>query len=291
MKKSKTNECKWFIVLFFILIGLTLLFPVKQTEAANVSGAAGSIKRLSAPAVPKMAVSEKKWYEIARTLVHAGGGISKTTYTNSKEALKYSLKRGKRLIELDFMFTSDGELVCKHDWRDTKNKKQTLNQFLKTKAKGKFTSITAEEAILMLSSYSNAYLIVDSKEKNIETVYGALKQLCIKNDKESFLDRIVVQLYYQSDYAKVKKVHSFKNWSYTVYKKKPKSTKDYKNLSAFCKKYKIQAVTLPYKYVTKSRVKIFTKNKITCLAYTVNSKTTYKKLRKMGVRAIFSDYL
>lgn len=291
MKKNKTNECRWFIVLFFILIGLGLSFPAKQVKAANVAAGTGSVRRLSVTAAPKMAASNKKWCEMARTIAHAGGGISKTTYTDSKEALKYSLKRGKRLIELDFMFTTDGVLVCKHDWKDNKNKKQSLEQFIKKKTKGGFTPQTAEEAILTLSSYSNAYLIVDSKEKNIEKVYAKLKELCINNGKNSFLDRIVVQLYYQSDYAKVKKVHSFKNWSYTVYKKKPKSTKDYKNLSAFCKKYKIQAVTLPYKYATKSRVKIFTKNKITCLAYTVNSKTTYKKLRKMGVQAIFSDYL
>lgn len=291
MKKNKTNDCKWFIVLFFVLIGLGLSFPVKQAKAAHVAVGTDSIRKLSVTVAPKMTVSNKKWYETARTIAHAGGGLSKTTYTNSKEALRYSLKRGKRLIELDFMFTKDGVLVCKHDWRDNKNKKQSFEQFRKKKTKGGFTPQTAEEAILTLSSYSNAYLIVDSKEKNIEKVYAKLKELCIKNGKKSFLDRIVVQLYYQSDYAKVKKVHSFKNWSYTVYKKKPKSTKDYKNLSAFCKKYKIQAVTLPYKYVTKNRVKIFTKNKIICLAHTVNAKNTYKKLRKMGVRAIFTDYL
>lgn len=268
--KGKKLGRKWMtVIVFAIAFGMWFGLPAKEARAA----------------------SSKKWYQISRTIMHATGGISGNTYTNSKEALNASLKRGKKLIEMDFRFTTDGVLVCKHDWRDTKNKRQSLEAFQAKQTKGGFTPLTAEEAIKTITACPNAYLVVDCKEKDIVKVYKELKRICMVTGNKGFLNRIVVQIYYKSDYAKVRKVYPFKNWNFTLYKLKPKTTRQYKDISSFCKKNKIQTVTLRYDWVTKSRVDLFKKNKITCLAHTVNSRNTYKKLRKMGITAIFTDHL
>lgn len=50
-------------------------------------------------------------------IAHAGGGLKQGDYSNSKEALDQSVANGFRLFELDFNWTSDGELVIGHDWK------------------------------------------------------------------------------------------------------------------------------------------------------------------------------
>lgn len=267
---TKKLDRKWTAAILFVLaFGMWIWFPAKDARAA----------------------SPKKWYQISRTIMHATGGIEGKRYTNSKEALEATLQRRRKLIEMDLMFTSDGVLVGKHDWKSTKNKRQTFEKFKATKTKGGFTPLTAEEVIKTIAACPNAYLVVDCKEKDIARVYRELKRLCIATGNRSFLNRIVVQIYYKSDYTKVRKVYPFKNWSFTLYQIRPKTIKQYKDIASFCKKKKIQAVTFRYNWVTKTRVNLFRKKKIACLAYTVNSMDTYRKLRKMGITAVFTDYL
>ena len=49
-------------------------------------------------------------------IAHAGGQFNGATYTNSLEALDQNYEAGFRAFEIDLSFTSDGELVCLHDW-------------------------------------------------------------------------------------------------------------------------------------------------------------------------------
>lgn len=67
---------------------------------------------------PKMSISFDK-------IVHAGGELwgvdSEGTFrsffgSNSLEGLENCVANGYNAIELDFNFTSDGHLVCIHDW-------------------------------------------------------------------------------------------------------------------------------------------------------------------------------
>ena len=60
--------------------------------------------------------NESAKFQVLR-IAHAGGGLGKRTYTNSYEALDSNTKNGFKYFELDFTFTSDGRLVCIHDWK------------------------------------------------------------------------------------------------------------------------------------------------------------------------------
>lgn len=51
-------------------------------------------------------------------VAHAGGGLQQGDYSNSREALDQSLANGFKLFELDFIWTSDGELAIGHDWTE-----------------------------------------------------------------------------------------------------------------------------------------------------------------------------
>jgi len=54
-----------------------------------------------------------------QAVAHAGGGVNGKRYSNSIQALDYNYARGFELFELDFSWTSDGHLVCLHDWDKT----------------------------------------------------------------------------------------------------------------------------------------------------------------------------
>lgn len=52
-------------------------------------------------------------------IAHAGGALGQKTYSNSLNALTANYARGFRWFEMDFQWTSDGELVCGDDWGPT----------------------------------------------------------------------------------------------------------------------------------------------------------------------------
>ena len=53
---------------------------------------------------------------VPKYIAHAGGGIGKMSYTNSRDAFDANYRRGHRCFELDLNWTSDGQLVLIHDW-------------------------------------------------------------------------------------------------------------------------------------------------------------------------------
>ena len=58
-----------------------------------------------------------------KRILHAGGEIVGPDgvvhrYTNSREAFQQCLDRGVCFVELDFRFTTDGEMACIHKWHE-----------------------------------------------------------------------------------------------------------------------------------------------------------------------------
>lgn len=56
-----------------------------------------------------------------KLIAHAGDGYREEMYTNSINALNTN-KKNFDLFEIDFVTTSDGELVCLHDWELSSNR-------------------------------------------------------------------------------------------------------------------------------------------------------------------------
>lgn len=66
---------------------------------------------------------QETWFEDYKVISHALGGIDGKDYTNSFEALQYSYEQGQRVVEADFLFTSDDVLVLRHYWKDNLGRK------------------------------------------------------------------------------------------------------------------------------------------------------------------------
>ena len=222
---------------------------------------------------------------------HACGGIDGIAYTNSMEALESSILSGCGAVEIDFRFTSDGTLVCNHDWDDIGLKSQpTLEEFKKYRIDDKYTSMTAEEALTGMAS-TKCFLIIDTKESDTLSVYKEIDRILSQiTDGENLKKRLVPQIYAQEEYDLLKTVYDYKNWIFTTYKLNAKKNSEFKEIAAFCKEKGIKTVTIPKERVTETRIGYFTKKKIRVATHTVNTAEEWDQLTDMGVSLIYTDF-
>ena len=83
-------------------------------------------------------------------IVHGAGGLDGNSYLNSQEGFIYYVQNGYKYIELDFLYTSDGQIVCSHffEHSDELNfySRPTFEQFSSTLLEGKYHGITSKYA-------------------------------------------------------------------------------------------------------------------------------------------------
>lgn len=103
-----------------------------------------------------------------RFIAHAGGKINGYFYTNSKEALDQSYKKGFRMFELDFLKTSDNKFVAAHDWESwAKHAKYTgtipptHSEFLAHPIYDIFTPLDMDSVNLWFQNHPEAILVSD----------------------------------------------------------------------------------------------------------------------------------
>lgn len=234
--------------------------------------------------------SHADWNKVS-IITHACGGIDGNSYTNSAEALDLSINNACEAIEIDFRFTSDGILVCAHDWEDLElESAPTLEEFKDIKIKGSYTTQTAEEVLSKLAS-TDIFLIVDTKEDDDVSVYKEIDRILSSiSGGKSYKKLLVPQVYSEEDFVKVKEVYDYKNWIFTVYKLNLKKDKQFKEIAEFCKENGIGTVTIPKKKVTEERLAYFKDLNLRTATHTVNSKKDWEKFDGMGVDLIYTDF-
>ena len=93
-------------------------------------------------------------------VAHAGGVASQRVYTNSLEAMEASAESGHTLLELDFNWTTDDQLVLIHDWDinvrellDAESGPMSLEAFRATSSRWGLTHLTADDLLAFLGSH------------------------------------------------------------------------------------------------------------------------------------------
>lgn len=244
---------------------------------------------------------EETWFEDYKVISHACGGIDGKDYTNSYEALELSYEKGQRVVEADFLFTSDGALVLRHYWKDDLGQENfdgtapTLEEFKSTPIFGVYTPMTAEDFVAYMSSHEDLYLVTDVKHKMKSTTFEDTMKEFVKIAKQidaSVLERVIVQIYCEDDYKKMEKIYPFASYIFTLYKL-PKQYKDnYGKIAEFCKESGISVVTMPAKWIKeKADIEELTENDIRVYVHTVNEQEEAVKMLGMGVTGIYTDYL
>ena len=219
-------------------------------------------------------------------VAHAGGGYSGLTYTNSIEALESNSDKFE-LFEIDFSFTSDGQLVCIHVWDVSAevvfgkkfDSPPTFDQFVTQRDRGsRFTILTLDTLAAWLTSHPGKRIVTDVKGEN-------LKALRIMLDRyPEIRDSLIPQIYHPNEYSEVKKL-GFKDIILTLYRYG--APMPYVVFRTFF--MDLYAVTIPIEKAYWARY--FKKIGIPTYVHTINSSEGLNIMRRYGATEIYTDWL
>ena len=126
-------------------------------------------------------------------IAHAGGGIGRSIYTNSKGAIQTSIADGIKVIEIDICFTSDGIPVLTHNFEPDNeisfSKIPTVQQFLNTQINEKYTPMTFSMLIEMVKNW-NGYIFIDCKRGALDDFVSYVSSKMNKVDFTKYIIQV-----------------------------------------------------------------------------------------------------
>ena len=234
-----------------------------------------------------------------RYVIHAAGALEgkdargvKREYlgSNSLEGLRQCARAGARIVELDFCFTSDGELVCAHDWYkeyfssvSENGVPLTLAEFSSSRVYGCFTPVTLDKLASFLKEHRELLIITDVKDDNLA---GLSK---IAAEYPELRNRFIAQIYAENEYEPVRKL-GFDRIIYTLYRLGWKEKTDCLSIRRFADKHPLWGITFAAELCevdgyAASMLEIG----VPLYVLTVNEDAD--KYFDMGISGVYTDYL
>lgn len=219
-------------------------------------------------------------------IAHAGGAIYGFKLTNSLEALEECYSNGFELIEMDFEWTSDGEVVAIHDWGPMvkrlfmmEERVLSLEEFKKSKVFMDLTLLEFKEVIEWFEEKGDVFLVTDTKGDN-----RRLLTYIVENHKKS-QDIIIPQVYNFEEYHLAKDM-GFKNIILTLYR----SNYTDEEIVEFAKENELFAITMPIERGYSSLPMKLKEIGVFTYVHTINELYVFEELYENGVSGIYTDY-
>jgi glycerophosphoryl diester phosphodiesterase len=222
-------------------------------------------------------------------IAHAGGGFDGVAYTNSIDALHGSYQGGFRYMEIDFSWTSDGQLVCLHDWDKTFKKvfgyktKQplALAEFKQqVEEHPDFRPCTLTSLAVWLSNKPEVKIITDIKYDNLKGIRLILEQ------HPELKNHLIPQFYQPEEYQVLRDL-GFKDLIWILYQYKGSK----KSVVELSQNMELLAVSMRSRQA-KSRTlqKLLKHHRI--FVYTINKRSQLEKMvEKYRVTGFYTDFL
>ena len=272
---------------------------------AKRSGSAQITVRSYSGASAIIEVNVVKWTDKAPwfMIAHAMGGIDGQSYSNSLEAFEENYAEGYRYFEVDFSYTSDGELVLWHDWAINRINRSVQPGYVPSKAEfssmrifDRYTPLTLEDLFKLMLQYPDIWIVSDTKETSAAVVRRQFAEIVSTADKmgaRSALSRWIVYLYSKGMYDVVESVYSFNRYAFALYKTyyRAPSVSQMKDIAAFCEQRDIEWIVMSRKWWKESYAPILTQYDVDVALYTVNSAPEAQKYLDQGVKGIITDDL
>lgn len=216
---------------------------------------------------------------------HGGGNVHGIPISNSLESINNSIENGSRLIELDFLKTTDNKFVLGHDWSVTyrifKNGYGIMNyeQYIK-KNSDLFTPLGMDDLINILDDHKYLSIITDTEDDNKEFL-----EYIVYNYR-SYMNRFKVQVYSINEYHFAKSL-GFKNIIYSMYK--VYLTDD--QIFSFAKNNDVFAITMDESRTLSGLAKRLSEINVMTYAHTVNDLDLINKYVKLGAGGFYTDII
>lgn len=225
-------------------------------------------------------------FHLEGRVAHAGGAFGGLTLTNSIEALVQNAEHFD-YFEIDLINTSDGEIVCVHDWpsfhqRATGERRYlapTYEQFLELSNSLPYVPCNLVSLVAWAEDNPTKHIVLDSKTKNATDAYRAFVEL----STDVIRERVFPQIYKPEEYQEL----SSDQWGgiiWTLYKRFPSQ----EVLEAVAFELPLAAITLPKERASDLS---FENIEVPVYAHTVNKLSDFKDLRLGGVSEIYTDFI
>lgn len=241
-------------------------------------------------------------------IAHALGGIENNQYTNSKEALKNSYSKGVKLYEVDVSLTSDEKLVCVHGWSkkdyteklgikyNKENAVMSYEQFMNTKIKGKYTTMSFKDLIEFMKVHDDMYVMIDignQKKKKTKNMYEKIVQDA--NNDPKILNRLIVGGHTTDMIKAEKDIFDFKiinlYWA-SKDDRKDKKIDTKEEFVKYCKENEISSLSTSLKTYKKEKdtIEYFKKQGLIVYVFTENDENEAKDILK-NVDVVGTDFI
>jgi glycerophosphoryl diester phosphodiesterase len=223
------------------------------------------------------------------SVAHAGGGYKGQTYTNSIDALTFN-SNDYELFEIDFSWTSDGHLVCIHDWEHSFKRsfglepegKKSLSEFLQlVRTRSDFNKCTLSSLAEWLKDHPHAKIVTDVKEDNVRAL------AVIAANYPELQHRFIPQVYQPLEYYEARAL-GFRDIIWTLYR----YGGDDSQVLSYLNQMDLYALTMPRGRADRGLAQNV-RNKTGLLSYvhTINSQEELEKYRGLGIAQIYTDFL
>ena len=231
----------------------------------------------------KQAASYRKGCAIddLRYIPHAGGRVEDSfLYTNSLEALQETDNWGNRVVELDFLWTTDDQLICLHNWGSGLPEKCDLETFLSGKIYDRFTPIGLEQVADWLTSHPQTKVVMDFKERSVEGL-----QL-ISQKYPALLEQFIPYIYHTREYESVRGM-GYENIILYLARMSGEE-KDFAAMANFAREKGLVGIAM-YPYTEAEIIPHLEDTGVPLLAYTVNDEQWMYELVQQGIDGFFTD--
>ncbi len=226
---------------------------------------------------------------LPQKIIHAGGEIGGLLGSNSREALDSTYEKGFRVIEMDFVLSSDGHAVCLHDWSSyysdsITDKPITKAEFENVKIFNQYTSLSLDSLVEWMKTHTDVYIVTDIKEDNVAVLRNIAKE------HPEIIARIIPQVYQYEEFLPVRAM-GYSNIVLTLYRLPTYNDKSNgKYNAAFAVKNGLLAVTGDATLAKQWFVDEFVKAGVPLYVHTVNDAAEQQRYIDMGVSGIYTDY-
>lgn len=236
------------------------------------------------------------WTRLA-LVAHATGSLPGATLTNSREAVEANYAKGYRIFEVDFLYTRDGRLVARHDWSSLRFRRfgqpvppggvPSFAEFRRAHILHRYHPLTLPDVVSLLEEHPDAYVMTDVKELGVGARVRGLSQLSqVIGDRAAVRRRIIVQIYEEADLKPARQL-GFSQFAYTFYHLKTSVDRGI----AFSAQHRIAVVTVPSFMVDATLARKLKNRGIVLATHTINNPRVASRLRRLGVKLIYSDKL
>ncbi len=225
-----------------------------------------------------------------RLIAHAGGGLDARPYLNSREALTHNYDLGHRVFELDFNWTTDGQLALIHDWDQTWKSlfpaathasPPTLADFLSARMVDGQTQLDLPRLGQWMRKHPDAYVVTDIHTRNLL----GLKR--IKAELGDVQARIIPQMYNAFRYPEIRAL-GFEQIIFTLYA----SSMDTQSILDFARSTPLFAVTLnPMRGDSEVLLRELSVSKIPTYVHTFNEVDDLSRFEQQGAHGLYTDFL